>query len=181
MWNSLKVHNLPSRFVLKWWSSFHIQKQRSHFIHLILSDVFYFSLFIKAYNMLDQVEVQKIKVFFCFLKDRLKCIWCAFIHPFVLFKGELPFSKSEWVSQNKIHPSKRVTALSLEGDSPFKKGKSPSKRANHPSEWWIVEKGESIFIREISPSRVIDIVEKAELKRINKKNVKLLLLGSPII
>ena len=75
------------------------------------------------------------------IKLKKNNIWRTFIHP---SKGDSPyspfhspFSKGEWVSQNKIHPSKRVNAFTLEGDS-------PSKRVNQPSEGWIVEKGELI-------------------------------------
>jgi hypothetical protein len=53
---------------------------------------------------------------------------------FTLFKGESPFSKVEWISQKKIHPSKRVNAFTFEVESPFVKGESPSKRVNHPFE-----------------------------------------------
>ena len=42
-------------------------------------------------------------------------------------------------------------------------------------------KGESFFIRRINPSSNINIVKKAELKKINNKNVKLSPFGSPII
>jgi len=84
---------------------------------------------------------------------QLKCIWRTFIHPSKVdspyspfnspfFKVESPFSNGEWVSQNKIHPSKGVNAFTHEGDSPFKKGESLSKRVNHPSKGWIIEKGE---------------------------------------
>jgi hypothetical protein len=54
-------------------------------------------------------------------------LFTLFTLPFTLFKGESPFSKGEWISQKKIHPSKRVNAFTLEGES-------PSKRVNHPFE-----------------------------------------------
>jgi hypothetical protein len=50
-----------------------------------------------------------------------------FTLPFTLFKGESPFSKGEWISQKKMHPSKRVNTFTLEGES-------PSKRVIHPFE-----------------------------------------------
>jgi hypothetical protein len=37
-------------------------------------------------------------------------------------KGESPFSKDELTSGKEIHPSKRVSVFTLEGESPFKKG-----------------------------------------------------------
>jgi hypothetical protein len=45
------------------------------------------------------------------------------------------------ISQKKIHPSKRVNAFTLVGESPFGKGESPSKRVNHLFERLMVKKG----------------------------------------
>ena len=80
----------------------------------------------------------KSLVFSVHLTFWLNYIWRTFIHPSKRDSPYSPFSKGEWVFQNKIQP---------EVESPFLKDESPFWRVNrkrvnvgwidHPSKGWI--------------------------------------------